>query len=73
VIRVFVIGTALLYGQALIGCIPPKAGVSPGEELFSVSAEFDSVPFHNAPRHATHVITMELEDEDCPLLEAHQI
>ncbi len=72
-IRVFVIGTALLYGQALIGHIPPKAGVSPGEGHFSVSAEFDSVPFHNAPRHATHVITMELEDEDCPLLEAHQI
>ncbi len=72
-IRVFVIGTALLYGQALIGCIDPKGEASLSEELFSVSTEYDSVPFHNPARHATHVITAELDDEDCPWQDAHRI
>ena len=71
-IRVFVIGTALLYGHALIGSIPPKVEVSPGDEQFNVSAEFDSVPFHNAARHAVHVITTEIDDVACPTQQAHR-
>ena len=51
-IRVLFIGTALLYGQALIGCIDPEGEGLIGEALLSVSAEFDSVPFHDAARHA---------------------
>ena len=71
-IRVFVIGTALLYGHALIGSIPPKVEVSPGDEHFNVSAEFDSVHFHNAARHAVHVITTEIDDVACPMQQAHR-
>ena len=71
-IRVIVIGTALLYGHALIGSFDPKGEALPGEELFSVSAEFDSVPFHNAARHAAHVITTELDDVACPMKVAHR-
>ncbi len=66
-IRVFFIGTALVYGQALIGCIVPEGEGLIGEELLSVSAEFDSVPFHDAARHAMHETAAASDAEPCYL------
>jgi len=67
VIRVLFIGTALLYGQALIGCIDPEGEGLIGEALLSVSAEFDSVPFHDAARHAMHEAAAASDAEPCYL------
>jgi len=73
VIRVFVIGMALLYGHALIVCVVPEDGVLPGEKLLSVSAEFDSVPFRNTVRHAVHEKTAVLNNKACSLRKAHRL
>jgi len=73
VIRIFVIGTALLYGHALIGCIVPEHESFLAGELLSVSATLDSVPFHNEARPAMYVKPAALTDEDCPAQESHRL
>ncbi len=72
VIRIFVIGTALLYGHALIGCVTPGHESFLRGEVLSVSAALDSVPFHNEVRPAMYVRTA-MADEACPAQEAHSL
>ena len=72
-IRIFVIGTALLYGHALIGCVTPGHESFHEGELLSVSATLDPIPFHNEARPAMYVKLAALADDDCPAQESHRL
>jgi len=73
VIRLFVIGTALLYGHALIGCVTPGHESFLEGELLSVSATLDSASFHNEAKPAMYVKLAALADDACPAQESHRL
>ena len=63
-IRVFVIGTALLYGQALIGCIAPLERAM--AQSAAATCQFDSLYGHKdkANRHL-NVVAVDLSHGGC--------
>ena len=73
VIRLFVIGTALLYGHALIGCVTPGHESFLEAESLSVSATLDSVPFHNEARPAMYMKLAAMADDTCPEQKAQRL
>lgn len=72
-IRLLVIATALLYGQALIVCGVPEDEVLRGAEQLSVSAEIDSVRFHDAVTRAMPLKIAASDAGDCYLQKIHRL
>ena len=72
-IRLLVIATALLYGQALIVCGGPEDEVLRGAEQLSVGTEIDSVRFQDAVTRAMPLKIAASDAGDCYLQKIHRL